>query len=57
MALVRVISYVVLSVVFKNSEFKLGLTSGQEGYRENQGMRDLDYGSDRLYACNITGGE
>ncbi|XP_009572380.1 PREDICTED: 3-hydroxymethyl-3-methylglutaryl-CoA lyase, cytoplasmic-like [Fulmarus glacialis] len=27
----------VLSVVFNNSEFRLGLTSGQEGYRENQG--------------------
>lgn len=37
MALVRVDLYMVPGVVFKNSEFKLGLTSGQEGYREITG--------------------
>lgn len=37
MALVRVDLYMVLGVVFKNSDFKLGVTSGQEGYREITG--------------------
>jgi len=55
-ALVRVTWYMVLSIVFKSSEFKLGLASGQESFRENQGVRDLDCGSKRLYACNITDG-